>query len=144
MEDFQITEHFRFYELTKTKHMELLDKNRRLARADKSLTGAAEALCATLLEPIRKHYDKPVIIHSGYRCQQLNDKVGGVQQSQHLHFQAADFHVEGVPLKQISDWIRQSDLPFGQVILEDRCIHLSLGEPFRQKKFCREVLPLVG
>ena len=130
MEDFQITPHFCFYEMTCTNHTELLDKNRRLAYTDKSLMGAAEALCATLLEPIRAHYGKPVIIHSGYRYQKLNSRVGGVENSQHLHFQAADFHVKGVSLEETFAWIQQSNLCFGQVILGSTYIHLSLGEPF--------------
>jgi uncharacterized protein YcbK (DUF882 family) len=144
MEDFQITPHFRFYEMTCTKHTELLDENRRLARADRSLMGAAEALCETLLEPIRAHYESPVNISSGYRYPELNRRVDGAENSQHLHFQAADFRVEGVSLRDTFDWIKDSDLPFGQVILEPKCVHISLGEPFRQRGYCRQALELDG
>ena len=138
MGNFQITEHFSFYEMTKTCHTDLLDENRRLARRDKSLMGAAEALCRTLLEPIREHYDKPVIIVSGYRYPALNDRVEGVETSQHLHFQAADFYVEGVPLEQVFNYIQKQKLPFGQLILKNTTIHISLGEPFRLSKYCGE------
>ena len=147
MENFQITEHFKFYEMTKTsKYPELLEENRRIAYEDKSLRGAAEALCETLLEPIRELFgNKQVIISSGYRYPKLNCKVNGSKYSQHLHFQAADFKVKGVELEEVFNRIKQSDLPFGQLILSGRggeytWIHISLGEPFRHKCYCREVI----
>ena len=147
MNDFQITDHFSFYKMTNTsRHPELLEENRRRAYTDKSLRGAAEALCETLLEPIRALFgNKKVIISSGYRYPKLNCKVKGSEYSQHLHFQAADFKVEGVELEKVFNRIKQSDLPFGQLILSGRggeytWIHISLGEPFRHKCYCREVI----
>ena len=48
-------------------------------------------LCRNVLEPIREAYGKPVIITSGYRCPELNEKVGGEPSSEHLQGMAADF-----------------------------------------------------
>lgn len=48
-------------------------------------------LCREVLEPIREAYGKPVIITSGYRCPELNEKVGGEPSSEHLLGMAADF-----------------------------------------------------
>ena len=42
------------------------------------------------LDNIREVYGKPIIITSGYRCPQLNAKVGGKSNSQHLKGEAAD------------------------------------------------------
>ena len=45
--------------------------------------------CHQLLEPARLLVG-PVIINSGFRCEAVNKKVGGVRNSQHLIGQAAD------------------------------------------------------
>lgn len=42
------------------------------------------------LDEIREKYGKPIIITSGYRCQELNKKVGGKSNSFHLKGLAAD------------------------------------------------------
>lgn len=35
------------------------------------------------LNDIREGYGKPIVISSGYRCDELNEKVGGVKDSKH-------------------------------------------------------------
>ena len=45
--------------------------------------------CVMLLEPARLIVG-PIIINSGFRCEAVNRKVGGVRNSQHLVGQAAD------------------------------------------------------
>lgn len=50
-------------------------------------------LCEEVLEPIRTFIGDEVIINSGYRCKELNKLVGGVENSQHIKGQAADFKV---------------------------------------------------
>ena len=42
------------------------------------------------LNDIREHYNKKIIITSGYRCPALNKAVGGKPNSQHVKGQAAD------------------------------------------------------
>lgn len=49
-------------------------------------------LATKILQPIREAYGKPIIISSGYRCSQLNSKVGGARNSDHLFGAAADIH----------------------------------------------------
>ena len=49
-----------------------------------------------LLEIIREHFQKPVEITSGYRCESNNRKVGGDVDSKHLLGQAADIVINGV------------------------------------------------
>lgn len=46
-----------------------------------------------VLDPLRRLYGKPIIINSGYRCQQLNKLVGGVTNSWHQNGNAADIHI---------------------------------------------------
>ena len=46
-----------------------------------------------LLEAVRNHFGKPVIISSGCRCEAHNKAVGGSVKSQHLLGRAADIVV---------------------------------------------------
>ena len=76
-------------------------------------------LCAYVLEPLRMAMGKPINISSGFRCQELNKKVGGVYNSQHLKGQAADIDIQGDMAfgRKIFDYIRDH-LPFDQLIWE--------------------------
>ena len=50
-------------------------------------------LCVNVLEPLRKHMERPITVTSGYRCRNLNTLVGGVAKSQHQYGQAADIRI---------------------------------------------------
>jgi uncharacterized protein YcbK (DUF882 family) len=143
----KLAKNFTFGELTTTSRNELAAKN---AAEAVDFLDAGKALAA-MLQAVRDHFGKPVKVHSGFRGRTLNAAVGGAETSQHLTFQAADFHVEGVDLVTVFDWIRKSSgLPFGQVILEGSSpanptwIHLSLGEPWRPVAKCRQALRYDG
>lgn len=143
----KLAKNFTFGELTTTSRKELAAKN---AAEAVDFLDAGKALAA-MLQAVRDHFGKPVKVHSGFRGRTLNAAVGGADTSQHLTFQAADFHVEGVELVDVFDWIRKSSgLPFGQVILEGASpenptwIHLSLGEPWRPAAKCRQALRFDG
>ena len=62
----------------------------------------------TVLERIRAHYGKPMIITSGQRCATHNKAVGGASKSSHLSGKAADFYVKGIDLatvhRQLLSW----------------------------------------
>lgn len=47
-------------------------------------------LCKTVLQPIRDKYGKSIKVNSGFRGRQLNAKVGGAANSDHLFGAAAD------------------------------------------------------
>lgn len=53
-----------------------------------------QRLCQEVLQPARDDYGKPIHVNSGYRCQELNAKVGGKKNSYHLKGMAADLHVD--------------------------------------------------
>ena len=44
-----------------------------------------------ILDIVRAHMGKPILVNSGYRCKRLNEIVGGVQKSMHTKGLAADF-----------------------------------------------------
>lgn len=75
-------------------------------------------LCKNVLQPLRDHLGKPVVINSGFRSQAVNMAVGGANNSQHMKGEAADIKCKDYPYaKQIYAWI-MDNLKFDQVILE--------------------------
>ena len=74
-------------------------------------------LAQKVLEPVRKHFGKPVRISSGYRCLKLNNKIGGSENSQHIHGWAADFEIPGVANMEICKFVRDN-LEYDQLIGE--------------------------
>lgn len=103
-----------------------------------------QQLCAAILDPIREHYNKPIRVLSGYRCPELNSRIGGSRNSQHqaLNDDAAidfEFYDKSVNLESVYHWITQlSGLQFDQCISEflpEGWIHISykVGGPNRGK-----------
>ena len=74
-------------------------------------------VCENILEPIRAHFNLPVIISSGYRSVELCELIGSSSKSQHTKGQAADFEIFGIPNKEVADWI-VDNIDFDQCILE--------------------------
>ena len=80
---------------------------------------AARALCLQVLEPIRAIFGGPLVINSGYRSLALNRVVGSNDTSQHRRGEAADIELPAGPSNvDLATWIRDSGLPFDQLILE--------------------------
>lgn len=120
-------------ELVRTQQRDLLDEN---ARVPIALTPACDALGA-LIQAVRGHYARPVVVHSGYRSPRLNLRVGGSSTSQHMRFEAVDFHVVGKGCDDVWRWLAfESGIQFGQCLLEGyqagraTWVHLSLGAPW--------------
>lgn len=55
-----------------------------------------------LLEAIREHFGRPVLINSGYRTPAHNRRSGGSPNSQHLAGMAADIRVPGVDVEEVA------------------------------------------
>jgi len=88
-----------------------------------------KALCLHVLEPLRKKFQKPVRITSGYRSKQLNDKIDGSKYSQHKKGEAADIVVQDIPVSKVFQVMVESAVPFDQCIYEKKgakeWIHIS-------------------
>jgi len=82
---------------------------------------------ASQLDKVRELLGKPVNVSSGYRCLQVNRRIGSKDTSQHLKAEAIDFKCElfGSP-KKVFDAIKASDIQFDQLILEfNSWVHIS-------------------
>jgi zinc D-Ala-D-Ala carboxypeptidase len=93
-------------------------------------------LLAELLERIRTTLGVPVMVTSGYRCQQLNRAVGGVTSSDHTQGYAADIVAPGFGAPaQVAAKLAPlvGELGIGQLILEGTkgksWVHVSTDAP---------------
>lgn len=78
------------------------------------------ALVATVLDPVREQYGKPILVSSGFRCPAVNRLVGGSNSSQHLMGEAADLCTDAGPLgnHEVGKLIARLG-NFDQLIFED-------------------------
>ena len=74
-------------------------------------------LAKTVLQPVREHFGKPVMISSGYRSPELCEAIGSSSKSQHAKGEAADFEIHSVDNKELATWIKKN-CEFDQLILE--------------------------
>jgi hypothetical protein len=74
-------------------------------------------LAKTILQPVREHFGKPVMISSGYRSPALCEAIGSSAKSQHAKGEAADFEIGGVDNLELATWIADN-CEFDQLILE--------------------------
>lgn len=95
-----------------------------------------QRLCKEVLQPIRNEYGYPIIVTSGYRCKELNDKLKGSKTSQHLKGEAVDIKCNHTTKAQLFNLIKKmidnKKIKVGQLIWESgtvrepNWIHLSL------------------
>ena len=89
-----------------------------------------------VLDPLREAYGKPVYVNSGYRCEALNEAVGGSKTSQHCLGLAADITGKSKSEnKKIFDLAQKLELPFDQLIDESnyQWIHISYANKPRKQ-----------
>ena len=109
---------------------------------------AMQNLCERGLEPLCCHLGLPIKVNSGYRCQLLNQMVGGVSTSQHLKGEAADITIPrshrpfGHPTDEQAARLimryAEQYADFDQLILEHRgnswWVHISCRIDFRKNR----------
>ena len=85
---------------------------------------------ASQLDRVRALLGVPVLVSSGFRCQEVNTAIGGAKNSQHTLGQAVDFTAPsfGTP-EQVARAIQASHIPFDQLIFEFcRWVHISFAK----------------
>jgi putative chitinase len=112
--EMQLSEHFNLKEFTKseTAIRKRIDNTPNAAHAEN-----LKNVCEKILEPVRRHFGKPVRINSGYRGPALNSAVGGSSKSQHCNGEAVDFEIDGLPNPDLAKWVSEN-CDFDQIILE--------------------------
>ena len=58
-----------------------------------------------VLEDVREHFGKPVIIMSGYRCPAHNKAVGGARYSRHKKADAGDIKVKDTSPNEVQEYL---------------------------------------
>lgn len=97
--------------------------------------GGMDPKLIELLEELRAHFGKPVVISSGYRCPAHNARVGGAKHSQHMRGTAADVKVVGVAPAVVQQWANQHMSGWGGVGSYPRFTHLDVRQgPARWKQ----------
>jgi len=76
------------------------------------------------LDQIRDHFQRDVVVTSGFRCETRNKEVGGVDGSLHVDGQAIDFVVRGVSPAKVGQYLSDWD---GGVGIYSRHIHIDNG-----------------
>jgi putative chitinase len=112
--EMQLSEHFNLKEFTKseTAIRKRIDNTPNAQHAQN-----LKNVCEKILEPVRRHYGKPVRINSGYRGPALNAAVGGSSKSQHCNGEAVDFEIDGLANPELAKWVSEN-CDFDQIILE--------------------------
>lgn len=104
----------------------------------KEIENNLNQLITNILDPLRESWGNPIIVSSGYRCQELNKAVGGAKTSQHLLGQASDIHTKSNTReenKKLFDLIKSLKLPFDQLINEYnyKWVHVSYSPRNRRQ-----------
>ncbi len=93
-----------------------------------------QALVKHVLDPLRAHLGRPIVVSSGFRSPRLNAAIGGVSTSQHCFGQAADIVVPGMAVADVVQAARDLRLPFDQLIDEfGSWTHISYGPRHRRQ-----------
>lgn len=132
----RLTKHFTLSEMTRseTASRRNIDNTPNQKEID-----ALIILCKEVLEPIREHFDRPVIITSGFRSAALNKRIGGSATSQHSKGEAADFTVPGVSNYELCKWMERK-LNYDQLIYEygeSGWVHVSYRLPYRNMELTK-------
>ena len=130
----QLSTHFTLYDVANS----LTAKNDNIENIPSpQVVQNAGLLIKNVLEPLIARYKTKPDISSFYRCPELNQKVGGVPNSQHTTGKAVDITIVGVPLQDLFNYIKVN-IPFDQLIIEGvnnfHWVHVSYSSTLNRKQ----------
>jgi len=104
-------------------------------------------LCIEVFDKVREHFGKPIAIISGFRSVELNQRIGGSKNSQHMEGKAIDIDGDllgGVSNKDIFEYIK-NNCTFDQLIWEfgtenaPDWVHVSYNKGVNRKQILRAI-----
>ena len=104
-------------------------------------------LCTEIFDKVREHFGKPIGIVSGFRSIELNQRIGGSKNSQHMEGKAIDIDGDllgGVCNKDIFEYIK-NNCTFDQLIWEfgsenaPDWVHVSYNKGVNRKQILRAI-----
>ena len=104
-------------------------------------------LCIEVFDKVREHFGKPIGITSGFRSIELNNRIGGSKNSQHMEGKAIDIDGDllgGVSNKDIFEFIK-NNCTFDQLIWEfgtenaPDWVHVSYNKGVNRKQILRAI-----
>lgn len=135
----QLSEHFTLEELT---HSDTATKLGIKNEPNDIEIGHLRMLCVYILEPLRQAWGSGIAISSGFRCEKLNNKVGGSKTSAHRFGYAADIVPSNGKMKDfkafVKAYIQVNGKAFDQCIDEKKgsseWIHIGLISPAGEQR----------
>ena len=103
---------------------------------DENIEQNLQTLIDSVLIPARKEYGKYIRINSGYRCPELNKRVGGVVISQHQKGEAVDITAGSIEKNKILYDVIANRGIYDQLIWENggKWIHVSYKREGKNRK----------
>ena len=137
-----LSEHFSLYEMMRSETAESHNINN---MPNATQIENLEYLCKKILEPLRQHFGV-VRINSGFRCPKLNQRIGGVGNSQHQFGQAADIRCSNKDIARKYFSFITAHCIYDQLLFEyNRCgifwIHVSLRRDEKNRRMRIENYP---
>ncbi len=110
----RLSAHFFLHELTRS---QLAARHGLENYPDSVVIDNLTALCREALEPLRRHFGRPIHPTSGYRSRAVNRLLGSSDNSQHCRGEAVDFEIAGIANIDVATHI-EAHMRFDQLILE--------------------------
>ena len=77
---------------------------------------------------VEKHYGSPVIVTSGYRSANRNQRIGGANGSRHTTCEAADVQIKGVSKWELAKFVRSMPERGGVgTYCHTQSVHIDIG-----------------
>lgn len=86
---------------------------------------------AESLDYLRGYFGKPIIVTSGYRSKEVNEKVGGVKTSHHTMGLAAD--ITAKDFEGLKKAVLANVNHYDQIIIYKNFIHISIAPQMRHQ-----------
>lgn len=81
-----------------------------------------------LADRVREHFDAPITVSSGIRCEKHNAKVGGVANSRHKIGTAMDFCVKGMPSSLVLAYVQKQSATHYAYAIDGSYVHMDVVE----------------